>query len=65
MKDKVNCGDGDIVIADNCEKCGSGQNGHLYCSGDCKWSNGKCVLGGKFQLMQKPIHLIKDIENST
>ena len=43
-KDKVYCGSG--VIVDNCEKCGSDQ--HLYCSGDCKWSNGKCVLRGKF-----------------
>jgi hypothetical protein len=42
--DKLNCGNGVIHIVDNCEKCGSGQDGHLYCSGDCKWSNGKCVL---------------------
>ena len=42
-KDKVNCRNEDIHIVDNCEKCGSGQN----CKGDCKWSNDKCVLGGK------------------
>ena len=61
MKDKVNCGDGDIYIVDNCEKCGLVD----WCSGDCKWSNGTCVLRGKFLLLQKPIHLIKDVENST
>ena len=45
-KEKVNCRDG--VIVDNCEKCGSGQNGHLSCSSnDCEWRNGKCVLRGK------------------
>ena len=58
MDHKVNCLDGDINIVDTCEKCGSGPNGNLYCRGDCKWSNGKCVLGGKFLLMQKTIHLI-------
>ena len=61
MKDKVNCGDGDIFIIDNCEKCGSLD----FCNGDCKWSSGNCVLEGKFLLPQKPIHLIKDVENST
>ena len=46
---------------DNCEKCGLVD----WCSGDCKWSNGTCVLRGKFLLLQKPIHLIKEVENST
>ena len=48
-KDKLNCGD--EIIVDNCEKCGSGQNGYLSCSGDCKWSNGKCILRSKFLLI--------------
>ena len=61
VKDKVNCGDGDIFIVDNCETCGSLD----FCNGDCKWSNGNCVLRGKFLLLQKPIHLIKDVRNST
>ena len=41
VKDKVNCGDGDIFIVDNCETCGSLD----FCNGDCKWSNGNCVPG--------------------
>ena len=58
-KDKVYCGSG--VIVDNCEKCGSGQHEHLYCSGDCKWSNGKCVLRGKFLLILSIFLLAFDV----